>query len=152
MSTSQKAIRSFDLLRQCFVRTTVPANIMALQRDLNERIVAYNNKETTADPAKQVKELPLLDAHKLNPIFADFCTDGEKFFEKDQDEAKALQYQRAIEEYILMKEKVRAEVQIMEANRVGVDKNLANIIKNTAGHVGLQMPKEYDHDQEPPKK
>jgi len=46
-----------------------------------------------------------------------------------------------------LKEKVRVEVQIMEANRVGVDKNLANIIKNTASHVGLQMPKEYDHDQ-----
>ena len=35
----------------------------------------------------------------------------------------------------------------MEANRVGVDKNLASIVKNTASHVGLQMPKEYDHAQ-----
>jgi len=24
-----------------------------------------------------VKELPLLDAHKLNPIFADFCDKGK---------------------------------------------------------------------------
>ena len=46
-----------------------------------------------------------------------------------------------------MKEKVESEVQIMEANRVGVDKNLASIVKNTAGHVGLQMPKEFDHEQ-----
>ena len=33
----------------------------------------------------------------------------------------------------------------MEANRVGVERNLASIVKNTAKHVGLQMPKEYDH-------
>jgi hypothetical protein len=36
-----------------------------------------------------------------------------------------------------MKDKIREEVSIMEANRVGVDKNLASIIKNTAGLVGL---------------
>jgi len=35
----------------------------------------------------------------------------------------------------------------MEANRVGVEKNLAKIVKNTAHAVGLQMPKEFDHAQ-----
>ena len=90
MSATQRAIKSFDLLRRSFVRTTVPANVMAFQRDLDERINTYNNKETTADPAKQVKELPLQDAHKLNPIFGKFCDDGRKYFEENQNEAKAL--------------------------------------------------------------
>lgn len=39
-----------------------------------------------------------------------------------------------------MKNKVSAELQIMDANRVGVDKNLANIVKQTAGVCGLSMP------------
>jgi hypothetical protein len=36
----------------------------------------------------------------------------------------------------------------MEANRVGVDKNMANIISSTAKVVGLGMPLEYDHSKE----
>ena len=32
---------------------------------------------------------------------------------------------------------------IMELNRVGVDKNLKNIIEQTAKHVGLAMPKAW---------
>ena len=43
----------------------------------------------------------------------------------------------------MMKDKTRQEMSIMEANRVGVDKNLANIVKNTAKAVGLSMPIEY---------
>ena len=110
MSASQRVIKSFDLLRKSFIRTTVPANIMAFQRDLDHRITSYNAKETTADPAKQVNEIPLQDAHKLNPIFGKFCDDGQKYFEENQNEAKALQYERAITEYLMMKEKVNIEV------------------------------------------
>jgi hypothetical protein len=35
------------------------------------------------------------------------------------------------------------EMHIMELNRVGVDKNLKNIIEQTAKHVGLAMPKAW---------
>jgi hypothetical protein len=41
------------------VRTSVRANVVAFQADLEDRINRYNNKETTEDPAKQLKELPL---------------------------------------------------------------------------------------------
>ena len=34
----------------------------------------------------------------------------------------------------------------MEANRVGVDKNMARIIESTAGHCGLAMPITYKED------
>lgn len=47
-----------------------------------------------------------------------------------------------------MKRVTRQEMQIMEANRVGVDKNMANIISSTAKAVGLGMPEEYDHSKE----
>jgi len=110
MSASQRAIKSFDLLRKSFTRTTVPANIMARLGDLDERIVAYNDLKTTADPAKQVNELPVRDAHKLNPIFSKFCDDGQKYLEGNQNEAKALQYERAIAEYLMMKQKTNIEV------------------------------------------
>lgn len=40
----------------------------------------------------------------------------------------------------------------MEANRVGVDKNMANIIASTAKAVGLGMPEEFDHRKEDDRK
>jgi hypothetical protein len=39
-------------------------------------------------------------------------------------------------------------MQIMEANRVGVDKNLANIISSTAKAVGLGMPLAYKEEED----
>lgn len=133
------------MLRKSFVRTTVPSNVMALQADLNDRILKYNNKETEEDPAKQVKEIPLRDAHLLNPIFETYCQDVEQFFrggEASDDVAE--KYADAFDEYMFMKRRQSIELQILEANRVGVDKNLASIIKNTASHVGLQMPKQFE--------
>ena len=69
-------IKSFELLKQSFIRTTVPANIMAFNKDLEERIQAYNNLATEADPSQQVKELPLEDTDTLNPIFSKYIEDG----------------------------------------------------------------------------
>ena len=86
---------------------------------------------------------------KLNPIFEDYCKDGEKFFsEESRSEEKAKQYNTAIEEYLFMKLKTDAELQIMGANRVGSDKDISKIVKSTAGMVGLQMPKLYDPNAE----
>lgn len=88
----------------------------------------------------------MLDMPKLNPIFESFCSDGEKYFanEKNSSEETARRYNRAIEEYLIMKQKTDAELQILEANRVGSDKDISKIVKSTAGMVGLQMPKLYD--------
>ena len=49
----------------------------------------------------------------------------------------------ALEEYQFFKIKQFEEYQILEANRVGMDKNLKNIIRQTANAVGLSMPKLY---------
>ena len=147
MSASKRVLTSFDLLRKSFVRTTVRSNVAAFEADLYERIDAYNTKKTEADPAKQVKELPLLDEDQLSPVFKSFCEDGQKYFQENPKEELAEKYIKAIDDYLFMKQKISVELQIMEANRVGVDKNLANIIKNTAGHVGLQMPKVYEDDK-----
>lgn len=133
------------------MRTSVASNVRALQADTEDRIARYNNLETEDDPAKQTKVLPLLDQDKLNPIFSKFCEDGQEYFSKPENATetqKLEKYQRAIDEYIFMKQKISAELQIMEANRVGVDKNIANIVKQTAGHVGLSMPKQYESDDE----
>jgi hypothetical protein len=39
-------------------------------------------------------------------------------------------------------------MQIMEANRVGVDKNMANIISSTAKVCGMEMPIAYKSEEE----
>ena len=36
----------------------------------------------------------------------------------------------------------------MEANKVGVDRNLARIVESTAKHCGLKMPEVYKSDDE----
>lgn len=46
MSKSKAAIKSFEMLRMSFARTTVPSNIEAFHADLNERIHAYNNLDS----------------------------------------------------------------------------------------------------------
>ena len=135
-------LKSFSLLRQSFARSTIPSNILAFQSDLEERISNYNKQLTHEDPAKQVKDLPVLDIPKLNPIFEDFCKDGENYFAKNSTNAE--RYNDAIADYLYMKEKTTAELQILEANRVGVDKDITKIVTQTAGHVGLSMPKLYD--------
>jgi len=38
----------------------------------------------------------------------------------------------------------------MDLNRVGVDKDLKNIIKQTARHVGLEMPKKWQESVKDP--
>ena len=58
------------------MRTTVQSNIVALKADLDDRIMAYNNKKSEDDPSKQVKALPLLDEDKLNAHMLKFCQDG----------------------------------------------------------------------------
>jgi hypothetical protein len=140
-----KVIKSFELLKQSFIRTTVPANIMAFNKDLEGRIQAYNNLDTQADPSQQVNDLALQDGHTLNPIFSKYVEDGQKFFEANPNQELAEKYHLAIEDYLLMKNKQRQEMSIMEANRVGVDKNLANIVSATAKVCGLSMPIEYKH-------
>jgi hypothetical protein len=42
-----------------------------------------------------------------------------------------------------LREAANRELHIMNLNRVGVDKNLKNIIEQTAKHVGLAMPKQW---------
>ena len=64
------------ILDQC-VRTRSGGQ---LQKDLESRIASYNKLETELDPAKQINDIPILDMPKLNPIFDDYCKDGEKFF------------------------------------------------------------------------
>jgi hypothetical protein len=49
---------------------------MAFNKDLEERIQAYNNLKTEADPSQQVTDLALKDNEKLNPIFSKYIEDG----------------------------------------------------------------------------
>jgi len=51
---------------------------------------------------------------------------------------------------LLFREACAKELHIMSLNRVGVDKNLKNIIEQTARHVGLQMPKEWSESVKDP--
>ena len=90
--------------------------------------------------------LPLKNSHELKAPFKSYCNDASAFLETANEEQLSV-YTRAFEEYLLFKHKTRVEFQIMEANRVGCDRNMESIIKNTASQVGLQMPKEYDHEK-----
>ena len=84
----------------------------------------------------------------MTPAFNLFYTDGilfaninaldmaesEEFTKEAETELNSLKlkYIHAIEEYIFFKQRARIEYQIMEANRVGVEKNMAHIISQTA--------------------
>ncbi|CDW79119.1 UNKNOWN [Stylonychia lemnae] len=88
----------------------------------------------------------------INPIFKKYCDEGEKYFsdkesqndlKTDQQDAVQKKYERAIRDYLFLRQSCFLELQIMDLNRVGVDKDLKNIIKQTARHVGLEMPKSW---------
>lgn len=66
------------------------------------------------------------------------------------DEAQKKQYERTIEQYHFLRRAAMTEMHIMELNRVGVDKDLRNIIKQTASHVGLAMPKQWEEKVQDP--
>jgi hypothetical protein len=111
MSSHKAVLKSFGILRNTFARSTIPSNIEAFQKDLESRIASYNKLETDKDPSKQINEIPILDMPKLNPIFEDYCRDGEKFFSDGaQSEETANRYNTAIEEYLLMKHKTDKEL------------------------------------------
>ena len=59
-------------------------------------------------------------------------------------EDKALFFQRVLSDYLLLREAAKEELSILDANRVGVEKNLSNILQQTASHVGLKLPTGYD--------
>jgi hypothetical protein len=52
-------------------------------------------------------------------------------------------YERAIADYLFMRKASAEEMQIMALNRVNVEKDVKQIIENTARHVGLEMPVAY---------
>ena len=60
------------------------------------------------------------------------------------------QYEKTFEEYRILRQAAALEMHIMELNRVGVDKNLKNIIEQTAKHVGLAMPKNWQESVKDP--
>ena len=84
------------------------------------------------------------DETKLNPLFKQFCEEGEKHFSHPHapEHTKTL-YSKTIEEYMIMKKAIEEELHILSLNRVGMEKNFKNIMSQTASHVGLQLPKQY---------
>ena len=153
MDISLRLTQSLTSLRRLFVKTTVPANMRAFRSDLQTRISMYNLQKQKEDPAKQTAQLELLDEDKLTPAFSLFYTDGIIYANNGNassttsGDSTKLKYVNAIEEYLFFKEKAWIQYQIMEANRVGVDKNMASIITQTAAHVGLQMPKQFKEEE-----
>ena len=84
-----------------------------------------------------------------NPVFGDYCLEADKHYGSATKEVRE-QYERTIREYMELRHAAAHEMHIMELNRVGVDKNMKNIIEQTAKHVGLAMPKAWQDSVKDP--
>jgi hypothetical protein len=74
-------------------------------------------------------------------LFGKYCQETEEHYSTLADEGAKRLFERTFADYRLLRQAALTEMHIMELNRVGVDKDLKNIIANTAKHVGLAMPK-----------
>ena len=61
-------------------------------------------------------------------MFLKYCEEAEQHY-TNGDQALKNQYERTIAEYRFLRQAALTEMHIMELNRVGVDKNLKNIIE-----------------------
>lgn len=89
---------------------------------------------TTSDPPafEQIHnttvEQAISKSEEVNPLFGAYCIEAENIYNTG-DEALKKQYEKTIEEYRFLRQAAALEMHIMELNRVGVDKNLKNIIE-----------------------
>lgn len=83
------------------------------------------SSQSAATPVDETPDIP--DESKLNPLFKNFCEEGERHFSQSSvgAESKA-KYDRAIEEYLTMKQAAQTELHILCLNRVGQEKNFKN--------------------------
>ena len=66
---------------------------------------------------------------------------SDRLYSEAKDDKTKKEYERVVEDYLVLKMAAHTELTIMELNRVGVEKNMKSIIEQTAKHVGLAMPK-----------
>eukprot|EP00347_Sterkiella_histriomuscorum_P022875 403336829 len=116
-------------------------------------VFEHLEKETAYEEVAELIHHKAIENNEvINPIFQEYCLGVEKYLDQklatssDKSsqqnlENQANMYSRAIEDYLTLRRACFVELQIMDLNRVGVEKDLKGIIQQTARHVGLEMPK-----------
>ena len=101
--------------------------------------------QTFCEVQSTILERSEADSEEINPLFGKYCQEAEHFYSNGATAEQKALYERSISDYMVLRQACAQELHIMGLNRVGVEKNLKNIINQTAKHVGLAMPKEWDH-------
>ena len=108
--------------------------------------------------SEQILERSKRGGEHINPLFKQFCEEGEQYFSKSATEGNNQQgsnmekskedikrkYENAIRDYAILKEACAKELHILDLNKVGVEKDMRQILRNTAKYVGLAMPKNWE--------
>jgi len=69
------------------------------------------------------------DKEEINPLFHAYCHEAETSYTQTQCEKQKKFMEQAVSDYLFLREASNRELHIMSLNRVGVDKNLKNIIE-----------------------
>ena len=79
-------------------------------------------------------------------MYQTFCDAGSKYFEdpSKSDSQEKKDFEIAIRDYLVMRKAAQEQKEILELNRVGVEKDMKKIIASTAKYVGVSMPKTYE--------
>ena len=92
--------------------------------------VAKENPQPTYDEVKdRTFEKSVQEKEEINPLFNKFCEVSDKIYHEQKDEKAKSDYERVINDYLVLKMAAHTELTIMELNRVGVEKNMKNIIE-----------------------
>ncbi|TNV73979.1 hypothetical protein FGO68_gene13239 [Halteria grandinella] len=115
---------------------------------------SIDNKTTHLPPEydriqNETFEKAVSKGEEINSVFGAYCREAEEQYMAGDDAVKK-QYERTIAEYRFLRQAALTEMHIMELNRVGVEKDLKNIISQTASHVGLAMPKTWQEQVKDP--
>lgn len=94
------------------------------------------------EPSKDVKA----GEEDLQEYLTKFTVDGDRWLQSaevpEDAQAKCL---NAVEDWIHLRRATREEAHILKLNRIGIERDEKQKRENVAKHVGLSMPKEFNH-------
>ncbi len=133
---------TFKTLYKHFVAQTSRARPAIADKQIDE-ITTSPTTEQYQSMQETIYNKAVEEKEETNPVFHQFCQEAEDSYTNTKCEKQKKLYEQAINDYLFLREAANRELHIMNLNRVGVDKNLKNIIEQTAKHVGLAMPKQF---------
>jgi len=76
---------------------------------------------------------------KLKPVFSKFCDEAETFLDSSASEAEKKQVESAFQDLLVLRRAGREQHNILNLNRIGVEKDEGKIRAQTAAHCGLAL-------------